>query len=123
MRAVSAYAPHGQGAPRISTALIRPELHGISPTSNPVSAEGHIAQVVPLQDAEAILRSCAAEPIIEKNCMCRHMSRRIEEARRINFGVMSEIIDELPRFIPEKEKYHLSREEAIARFREHNREG
>ena len=79
--------------------------------------------MVPLEDAEAILAHCAAEPIIEKNCMCRYMSRGVKEACCINFGVMSEIIDKLPRFVPEKEKYHLTREEAVARFREHNTKG
>jgi Pyruvate/2-oxoacid:ferredoxin oxidoreductase delta subunit len=98
-------------------------LHSRRPPRNPFRPQGHIGQVVPAEDAEAILRSCAAEPIIEKNCMCRYMSRGVKEACCINFGVMSEIIDRLPRFIPEKEKYHLSREEAVARFREHNRKG
>jgi len=51
------------------------------------------------------------------------MSRGVKEACCINFGVMSEIIDKLPRFVPEREKYHLTREEAIARFQEHNRKG
>ncbi len=90
---------------------------------NPFQPEGHIGQVVPLEDAIAILEHCAAEPIIQKNCMCRYMSRGEKEACCINFGVMSEIIDRLPRFIPEKEKYHLSRHEAIDRFKEHNRKG
>jgi len=90
---------------------------------NPFRPEGHIGQVVPLEDAIAILEHCAAEPIIQKNCMCRYMSRGEKEACCINFGVMSEIIDRLPRFIPEKEKYHLSRQEAIDRFKEHNRKG
>jgi ferredoxin len=93
------------------------------PPTNPFKPEGHIGQVVPLEDAIAILETCAAEPIIQKNCMCRYMSRGIKEACCINFGVMSEIIDRLPRFIPEKEKYHLSRAEAVARFREFNRRG
>jgi ferredoxin len=93
------------------------------PPKNPFSPQGHIGQVAPLEDAIAILEHCAAEPIIEKNCMCRYMSRGVKEACCINFGVMSEIIDRLPRFIPEKEKYHLSRAEAIARFKEHNRKG
>jgi len=90
---------------------------------NPFRPEGHIGQVVPLEDAITILEHCAAEPIIQKNCMCRYMSRGEKEACCINFGVMSEIIDRLPRFIPEKEKYHLSRREAIDRFEEHNRKG
>jgi ferredoxin len=93
------------------------------PPTNPFKPEGHIGQVVPLEDAIAILETCAAEPIIRKNCMCRYMSRGIKEACCINFGVMSEIIDRLPRFIPEKEKYHISRAEAVAMFREFNRRG
>ena len=98
-------------------------LHSTKPPSNPFKPEGHIGQVVPLEDGIAILETCAVEPIIEKNCMCRYMSRGVKEACCINFGVMSEIIDKLPRFVPEKEKYHLTREEAAARFREHNAKG
>lgn len=98
-------------------------LHSKKPPTNPFRPQGHIGQVVPLEDGEAILTHCAAEPIIEKNCMCRYMSRGVKEACCINFGVMSEIIDKLPRFVPEKEKYHLAREEAVARFREHNLKG
>ena len=108
---------------RIVKALAERMLHSRKPPTNPFRAEGHIGQVVPLEDAEEILQRCAAEPIIEKNCMCRYMSRGVKEACCINFGVMSEIIDKLPRFVPEKEKYHLTREEAIARFQEHNRKG
>ncbi len=98
-------------------------LHSKKPPSNPFRPEGHIGQVVPLEDAIEILRHCAAEPIIEKHCMCRYMTRGIKEACCINFGVMSEIIDKLPRFIPERDKYLLTREEAVARFTEHNRKG
>jgi Pyruvate/2-oxoacid:ferredoxin oxidoreductase delta subunit len=98
-------------------------LHSTKPPTNPFRPEGHIGQVVPLEDAIAILEHCAAEPIIEKNCMCRYMTRGVKESCCINFGVMSEIIDKLPRFIPEKEKYHLTRAEAIKRFTEHNTKG
>jgi ferredoxin len=98
-------------------------LHSQKPPVNPFRPQGHIGQVIPMEDAIAILEHCACEPIIEKNCMCRYMSRGVKEACCINFGVMSEIIDKLPRFIPEKEKYHLTREEAVARFREHNAKG
>jgi ferredoxin len=98
-------------------------LHSTKPPTNPFKPEGHIGQVVPLEDAVAILEHCAAEPIIEKNCMCRYMTRGYKESCCINFGVMSEIIDKLPRFIPEKEKYHLTRAEAVKRFTEHNRKG
>jgi NAD-dependent dihydropyrimidine dehydrogenase PreA subunit len=98
-------------------------LHSKRPPANPFRPEGHIGQVIPMEDAIAILEHCAAEPLIEKNCMCRYMSRGVKEACCINFGVMSEIIDKLPRFVPEKEKYHLTREEAVARFKEHNAKG
>ena len=98
-------------------------LHSRKPPRNPFKAEGHMGQVVPLEDAEEILRHCAAEPLIEKNCMCRYMSRGYKESCCINFGVMSDIIDKLPRFIPENEKFHLTRDEALARFRQHNRKG
>jgi ferredoxin len=98
-------------------------LHSTRPPTNPFRPEGHIGQVVPLEDAVAILETCAAEPIIEKNCMCRYMTRGEKESCCINFGVMSEIIDKLPRFIPEREKYHLTRAEAVKRFTEHNHKG
>jgi ferredoxin len=98
-------------------------LHSTRPPTNPFQAEGHIGQIVPLEDAIAILETCAAEPIIEKNCMCRYMSRGIKEACCINFGVMSEIVEQLPRFIPERDKFFLTRRQAVDRFTEHNKKG
>jgi len=98
-------------------------LHSTKPPTNPFKAEGHIGQVVPLEDGIAILENCAVEPIIEKNCMCRYMTRGIKESCCINFGVMSEIIDQLPRFIPEKDQYHLTRKQAVERFIRHNKKG
>ena len=108
---------------RLAKRMAERMLHSERPPTNPFRPEGHIGQVVPLEDGVAILQSCAAEPIIEKNCMCRFMSRGVKEPCCINFGVMSEIIDQLPRFIPEKSKYHLSRDEAVQRFTEHNKKG
>ncbi len=98
-------------------------LHSTRPPTNPLRAEGHIGQVVPLEDAIAILETCAAEPLIEKNCMCRYMSRGIKESCCINFGVMSEIVEKLPRFIPEKDKFFLTRQQAVERFTAHNKKG
>ncbi len=98
-------------------------LRSEKPPKNPLKAESHIGQVVPLEDAIAIIENCAAEPLIQKNCMCRYMSRGIKEACCINFGVMSEIIEKLPRFIPEKDKFHISKKEAVQRFTEHNKKG
>lgn len=98
-------------------------LHNTKPPTNPLRAEGHIGQVVPMEDGIAILEECAAEPMINKNCMCRYMARGEKEACCINFGVMSEILEKLPRFIPEKDKFHLTRQEAIERFTENNMKG
>jgi ferredoxin len=98
-------------------------LHSTKPPTNPFKPEGHIGQVVPLDDAIAILEHCAVEPIIQKYCMCRYMHRGEKDACCINFGVMSEIIEKLPRFIPVDEKFQLTREEAIERFKEHNEKG
>jgi len=108
---------------RVVKALAERMLHSEKPPTNPFKPEGHMGQVVPLDDAIAILENCAAEPIIEKHCMCRYMHRGIKEACCINFGVMSEIIEKLPRFIPAKEKFLLTREEAVERFTEHNKKG
>jgi len=98
-------------------------LHSTKPPTDPFKAEGHIGQVVPLDDAISILEHCAVEPIIQKYCMCRYMHRGEKDACCINFGVMSEIIEKLPRFIPVDEKFQLTREEAIERFKEHNKKG
>lgn len=98
-------------------------LHTKKPPKNPFKPDGHFGQVVPLDDAIAILGHCAVEPIIQKYCMCRFMHKGVKDACCINFGVMSEIIEKLPRFIPENDKFHLTREEAIERFKEHNRKG
>ncbi|MFX0027322.1 MAG: 4Fe-4S dicluster domain-containing protein [Candidatus Hermodarchaeota archaeon] len=101
-------------------------LHNTKPKFNPFKTEGHIGQVIPLDDAISILENCVDEnTIIMKYCMCRYMTRAEKEACCINFGVMSEIIDKLPRFIPEPEdsKYRLTREEAIEKFTEFNKKG
>jgi ferredoxin len=108
---------------RIIKSAAQKMLHSTKPPVNPLRAEGHIGQVVPLEDGIAILEECAAEPMINKNCMCRYMSRGEKEACCINFGVMSEILEKLPRFIPEKDKFHLTRHEAIERFTANNRKG
>jgi len=108
---------------RVLKHLAEKMLHSEKPPKNPFKAEGHMGQVVPLDDGIAILENCAVEPIIQKYCMCRYMFRGIKEACCINFGVMSEIIEKLPRFIPVKEKFQLTREEAIERFAEHNKKG
>jgi len=98
-------------------------IHSESKNRNPFRADGHFGQVLPLEDAKLILSNLAAEPIIENYCMCRLMQRGVKEVCCINFGVLSGVIEKLPRFIPENTKLRLDREEAIARLEKHNRAG
>jgi len=98
-------------------------IHSESKKRKAFRADGHFGQVVPLEDAKVILGDLAAEPIIENYCMCRWMQRVMKEVCCINFGVLSGVIEKLPRFIPENTKLRLDREEAIERLEEHNRKG
>ena len=59
------------------------------PPTNPFKAEGHFGQVVPLDDAIAILEHCAAEPIIQKYCMCRYMHRGEKDALYISTQIIA----------------------------------
>jgi ferredoxin len=98
-------------------------IHSESPNRNPFRADGHFGQVLPLEDARLIFSELATEPIIENYCMCRAMQRGIKEVCCFNFGVLSGVIEKLPRFIPKNTKLRLDREEAIARLEQHNRAG
>jgi len=98
-------------------------IHSESKNRKAFRADGHFGQVIPLEDAKVILGGLAAEPIIENYCMCRWMQRGMKEACCINFGVLSGVIEKLPRFIPENTKLRLDREEAMERLEEHNRKG
>ena len=97
-------------------------IHNESKNRNPIRADGHFGQVIPLEDAQIILSELAAEPIIENYCMCRMMQRGVKDVCCINFGVLSGVIEQLPRFVPEG-KLHLDREIAMARLKEHNTKG
>lgn len=98
-------------------------IHSESKNRNPIRADGHFGQVLPLEDAKLILSELAAEPIIENYCMCRVMQRGVKEVCCINFGVLSGVIEKLPRFIPKNTKLRLDREEAVARLEQHNLDG
>jgi NAD-dependent dihydropyrimidine dehydrogenase PreA subunit len=98
-------------------------IHSEGKNRNPVRADGHFGQVIPLEDAKVILGNLAAEPIIENYCMCRWMQRGMKELCCINFGVLSGVIEKLPRFIPKNSKVRLNRDEAIERIEQHNRKG
>jgi len=98
-------------------------IHSEARNRNPFRADGHFGQVLPLEDAKLIFSELAAEPIIENYCMCRAMQRGIKEVCCFNFGVLSGVIEKLPRFIPKNTKLRLGREEAIARLEQHNKNG
>ena len=98
-------------------------IHSEAKNRNPVRADGHFGQVIPLEDAQVILSELAAEPIIQNYCMCRMMQRGVKDVCCINFGVLSEVIEKLPRFIPENTKVRLDREEAVAALEKQNRNG
>jgi ferredoxin len=98
-------------------------IHSESKNRNPIRADGHFGQVVPLEDAKLIFANLAVEPIIENYCMCRAMQKGVKEVCCFNFGLLSGIIEKLPRFIPKNTKFRLDREEAIARLEQHNRSG
>lgn len=86
-------------------------------------ADGHFGQAIPLEDAQLILSELAAEPIIENYCLCRWMQRGTKECCCINFGVLSGIIEKLPRYIPKDRVLRLDRETAMKRLEEHNKKG
>lgn len=98
-------------------------IHGTVKHPNPIRADGHIGQVIPMEDAQIILSKLAAEPIVETYCMCRKMQRGINYQSCINFGVLSEVLEKLPRFIPKERAHRISREEAMERMEQHNKNG
>jgi len=98
-------------------------IHSESKNRNPIRADGHFGQVIPLEDAQLILSGLAAEPIIQNYCMCRMMQRGVKDVCCINFGVLSEVIEKLPRFIPENTKVRLDREEAVEALEKQNKKG
>lgn len=98
-------------------------IHSESKHRNPIRADGHFGQVIPLEDAKVILSELAAEPIIQNYCICRMMQRGVRDVCCINFGALSEVIEKLPRFIPENTKVRLDRDEAVAAIEEQNKKG
>ena len=98
-------------------------IHSESKNRNPIRADGHFGQVIPIEDAQLILSELAAEPIIQNYCMCRMMQRGVKDVCCINFGVLSGVIEKLPRFIPENTKVRLDREEAVDALTKQNKKG
>ncbi|MFX1394787.1 MAG: 4Fe-4S binding protein [Promethearchaeota archaeon] len=108
---------------RIVRNMAEKMIHGEVRKKKPIRADGHFGQVIPLEDAKLIMSELAAEPIIENYCMCRMMQRGVKRQTCINFGVLSGVIEKLPRFLPKERAYKISRDEAIERLEEHNKNG
>jgi len=98
-------------------------IHNESKNRNPKNADGHFGQVIPLEEAQLIMSELADEPIILNYCMCRWMQRKKKEAVCINFGVLSEVIEKLPRFIPKDRVHRIDRETAMEKLEEFNKKG
>jgi len=98
-------------------------IHSESKNRNPVRADGHFGQVIPIEEAKMIMLNLASEPIIQNYCTCRMMQKDVKDACCVNFGVLSGVIEKLPRFIPENTKLRLTREEAAEALEEQNRKG
>jgi NAD-dependent dihydropyrimidine dehydrogenase PreA subunit len=98
-------------------------IHSEKKNRQGVRADGHFGQVIPLEDGKIILSELAAEPIICNYCMCRWQRRGVKEAVCINFGVLSEVIEKLPRFIPKDRPVRLDREAAVKQLEENNKKG
>ncbi|MEM1515668.1 MAG: hypothetical protein QXH24_06450 [Candidatus Bathyarchaeia archaeon] len=97
-------------------------IHSESPKRNPVRADGHSGRVIPIEKAKLIMMNLVAEPIVKNYCMCRMMQKGIKDACCINFGLLSGVIEKLPRFIPENKAAH-NREEAVKALEEQNLKG
>ena len=108
---------------RIIRHVVEGQIHSEKKNRNPVRADGHFGQVLPLEDAQHIIGNLAAEPIIKNYCVCRWMQRGVKDAVCINFGQLSEVIEKHTRYIPENVKYRLDREEAIEALQEQNEKG
>jgi NAD-dependent dihydropyrimidine dehydrogenase PreA subunit len=76
-----------------------------------------------MEDAKIILSELTVELIIEVYCMCRKMQRGINYQCCINFGMLSEVLEKLARFIPKKKAHRISLEEAMERIEQHNKNG
>jgi NAD-dependent dihydropyrimidine dehydrogenase PreA subunit len=98
-------------------------IHSEKKNRNAKRADGHFGQVIPLEDAKIIMAQLAAEPIICNYCMCRWMQRKEKEAVCINFGLLSGVLEKLPRFIPQDRVYRIDRDTAMQKLEEFNKKG
>lgn len=64
---------------RLIRKLAEGMIHSEGKHRNPLRADGHFGQAIPLEDAKIIISELAAEPIIKNYCMCRWIHREIKK--------------------------------------------
>jgi len=68
---------------------------------DPRIAEGHVGQVIPLEEAKIITMDLA-DVNIKAMCHCKYKHRGIKQATCLGFTAVAEMLPKLPRYIPEK---------------------
>jgi NAD-dependent dihydropyrimidine dehydrogenase PreA subunit len=94
-----------------------------NPNRQDTFVDGHFGQVLPMEEAKMILGGLAQEPILQSYCACRWAFRGNKDAKCINFGPISHVIEKLPRYAPGKEKMRIDREQAIESIEQFNSDG
>ena len=89
---------------------------------NPRIAEGHLGQVIPLEEAKMITTNLAEE-VVQAVCPCRYMHRGIKVNTCLGFTALAEVLPKLPRFIPENGVKVLSSDETESFLDRMNQEG
>lgn len=108
---------------RVILSMMNKILHNEGPKRSDSFVDGHFGQVIPVEEAKMVLGNLAAEPIVQSYCACRWAIRGKKDARCINFGPVSHVIEKLPRFAPEKEKLRLDREQAVNAVEQFSKDG
>ena len=80
---------------------------------NSKAAQGHIGQVIPLEETKFILQE-KVETVAKYYCPCKFFNRGIKEANCLAFSPLVEILPKLPRYIPNNKLDILDSEQAIA---------
>ncbi len=108
---------------RVVKRIINRVLHNEGPKRKHIGVDGHFGQVLPIEDASYIIENLATEPLTLNYCVCRYMCRGEKDARCLIFGVHSEIVDKIPRYIPENVKRPMDREEATRMLESFSEQG
>ncbi len=87
------------------------------------AVQGHMGQVIPLEEAKIILREMASETIVKGVCPCKYFNKGVKEATCLGFSPLEEALPRLPRYIPENGLKRLDPEEAVSYVEEMSAKG